>query len=128
MKLSYKIFGSFLLTIILSLFLMVAILRIHAAISFSNFINDRLIEKMVDLKEKLIVEYNRNSSWEFLRSEPHQFRSLVERSIDKKDRFRQKPGIFHERHRPMTPEHGFDHRPNPRDSDDFPGYGPGKAG
>lgn len=128
MKLSYKIFGSFLLTIILSLFLMVAILRIHAAITFSDFINDQLMEKMVDLKEKLIVEYNRNNSWEFLRSEPHQFRSLVERSIDKKNRFRQKPGLFHERPRPMPPEHGFDRRPNPRGPDDFPGHGPGKGG
>ncbi|MFA6011605.1 MAG: ATP-binding protein [Desulfobacteraceae bacterium] len=127
MKLSYKIFGSFLLTIILSLFLMVTILRIHAAISFSDFINDRLMEKMVNLKEKLIVEYNRNNSWEFLRSEPHPFRSLVEQSIDKRERFRRESGIFHQKHRPMPPEHGFARRPNPQE-DDFPEPGHGKGG
>jgi len=127
MKLSYKIFGSFLLTIILALFLMVAILRIHAAITFSDFINDRLMEKMANLKEKLIVEYNRNNSWEFLRSDPHLFRSFVERSIDKRDRFRQKPELFHERPRPMPPKHGFSSGPNPRGPGDFPGHGPRKG-
>ncbi len=99
------------MTIILSLIIMVVTLRIHASISFSNFINDRLMESMDDLKESLVSEHRRYNGWDDLRFNPDRFRNIVESSID--DR---RGG--HEKYQPGRP-------PGPRpphpDSHDFHG-------
>ena len=81
MKLSYKIFGAFILTFVLSLVLMVVVLRIHASMSFSNFVNDLMIEKLDNLKISLVQHYRTEKNWDDLRSDPREFRTIVEASL-----------------------------------------------
>lgn len=115
MKLSYKIFGSFLAAIILSLLLMVSILRIHASISFSEFINARLMEKTDGLKEKLLADYKRSNGWDHLRSDPQAFRALVESTMDAEKGFHDKPEPFHDPYHqpPSGPDVSPRHAPPP---------------
>lgn len=111
MKLSYKFFGAFLLCIVLSLILMVMILRIHAEISFSKYINTQIFEQLDGLNDELVQFYTGNKGWETVKTSPALFTDAVESIVSQSQ--------FQDGHEP----HHFKGPPGPPPGHDEP-HGP----
>ena len=76
-----KIFGSFLLTSIATVGLMVFILEFYAAKNFALYRNRIELETYRAVSEELKKIYNQRQSWEFLHNNGREWRAIIERTI-----------------------------------------------
>lgn len=70
-KLTYKIFGAFLLTCVMIVVLMVGIIHFYMGRNFRDFINKMELEKLDNIVNALKEEHERDPGWTALRTDPH---------------------------------------------------------
>jgi len=90
MKLTYKIFGAFLLTSILMVAFMVAIMQYYASRNFSAYVGRVEMEQLSDIMPRLVSEYREHQGWEHLRNNPQVWEEIL----------RLRPGLM----RPPSPQ------------------------
>ena len=77
MKLSYKIFLTFLLTFLTIVVLMVVIMQFYAYRNFSEYVHKIEILRQNELISSLSEEYQRNQGWESLRNNDRRWRHIL---------------------------------------------------
>jgi two-component system sensor histidine kinase BaeS len=66
-KLSYKLFATFLLTSLMIVVIMIAVMQYYAARNFADYVNKMEMERVDDLVKELAKEYQQDQGWERLR-------------------------------------------------------------
>ena len=100
-RLSYKIFGAFLLTSVAIVALTIGVLRFFIYHHFADYINKVELKSLETLMETLKVEYQNQQGWERLRSNRRLWRRMVASNFLRKD---------FEASRPPLPEDRLDER------------------
>jgi two-component system, OmpR family, sensor histidine kinase BaeS len=119
-KISYKIFGSFLLTVLLIVFLTIITLRYSIRHGFEDYVNKVEKENLAAVLDDLQQAYAEHNSWEPFRSNPKSLRKLMRLNLlRKKNTFSSR--MFNDPQRPepeMPP--GFRRDPPPPKGERIP--------
>ncbi len=76
-KLSYKIFGAFLLTLLVIMGLMIGIMRFLAYRNFADYVNNVEMEMFNDLVKDLAAEFGRSRGWKGIRVDHERWRRIL---------------------------------------------------
>ena len=76
-KLSHKLFASFLCTSVLTVVAMVVIMQIYATRNFTDYVNRVEIEKLSDLLDEFREQYIGHQGWDHLRGDSELWRELL---------------------------------------------------
>lgn len=84
-RLSYKIFGVFLLTSFFIVAFTIGALRFFVYRDFAEYVNKMEMEKLGNLMDTLKVEYQNREGWQRLKSNRSLWRTIVESSFSQED-------------------------------------------
>jgi two-component system sensor histidine kinase BaeS len=92
-RLSYKIFGAFLLTSVAIVALTIGVLRFFIYHHFEDYINKMEMKNLEELMETLKVEYRDQQGWERLRSSRGLWRKMVRSNFHRKSSEASTPSV-----------------------------------
>ena len=84
-RLSYKIFATFTLTLLLVVALLVGLVRFYVGRNFADYVNRSLLERYRAVAEALATEYQTHQGWQVLKNNPDRWREILRAKLPEKE-------------------------------------------
>ncbi|UCF94748.1 MAG: HAMP domain-containing protein [Desulfobacterales bacterium] len=84
-RLSYKIFGAFLLTSFMVVTLMVGIMQFYVSRQFADYVNQTALDRLAALTTQLAAEYQAHQGWQRLKTDSELWNKMLREALPQSD-------------------------------------------